>query len=282
LPGTDLSGASRGNGRVSFRAGAGSEGRARGRARSSPRRQVSPDRAGLAARQEGGCPRDRCRSRTDASGSPGAGGGRPRCGAPAQEGVPRAASCWRRQQQHLSPRGGQLSRAKAQGPRCGRPSYPACLGGSTTFRGRLGSPDRPPRMQRSPRLHAPDSGGCCSPASASGPTCPPLPTPRGSQFARAHDRAGPRRRSRGPGRHLGAPCSRPRLHHAESKAGGVRTAVTGAGRRRGREHRRLETRSQTQPTSPLTVTAVYVSFPARVGCPVVSFRTSRFKARRPG
>ena len=93
MPGTDLSDASRGSGRVSFRAGAGTEGRARGQARSSLRRQVSPDRAGLAARQEEGCPRARCRSRTDASGSPDAEGGRPRRGESAQKecGEPRAA-----------------------------------------------------------------------------------------------------------------------------------------------------------------------------------------------
>jgi hypothetical protein len=111
LPGTDLSGASRGSGRVSVRAGARTEGRARGQARSSLRRLVSRDRAGLAARREGGCLRDHCRSRTDASGNLGAEGGRPRRGEPAREGVRRAASRWRRRLQRLSPRGGQLSRS---------------------------------------------------------------------------------------------------------------------------------------------------------------------------
>src|SRR4029453_18355043 len=92
LPGTDPSGASRGRGRVSVRAGARTEGRARGQVRSSPQRQVSPDRAGLAARRGGGCLPSRCRSRTDASGSLGAERGGPRGGEEAREGVLRAAN----------------------------------------------------------------------------------------------------------------------------------------------------------------------------------------------
>ncbi len=110
LPGTDPSGASPGGGRVFFREDAGREGRARGRARSSPQRRVSLDRAGLAAPREGGCPRGRCRSRTDASGNLGAERGRPRCGERAPEGVLRVASGWRRRPQRLSRRGAQLSR----------------------------------------------------------------------------------------------------------------------------------------------------------------------------
>ena len=110
MPGTSPSGASRGRGRAFFHAGARAERRARGQARSSLHRQVSPDRAVLSARRGGRFPRDRCRSRIDASGSLGAERDRPRCGEPAPAGVLPAASRWRRRPQHPSPRGGQQSR----------------------------------------------------------------------------------------------------------------------------------------------------------------------------
>jgi hypothetical protein len=110
---------------LSFRAGGGREGCAQGQARSSPQRQVSPDRTGLAVQQGGGCSRDRCRSRTAASGSLGAEGGPPRCGEPAPEGVLRAASCWPRRPQRMSPRGGQRSRLPNGWPLQLRPVSPA-------------------------------------------------------------------------------------------------------------------------------------------------------------
>ena len=57
------------------------------------RRQASPDRAGLAVRRGEGGLRRRWRSRSGASGSPGAGGGRPRGGGSAPGGAPRVATC---------------------------------------------------------------------------------------------------------------------------------------------------------------------------------------------
>ena len=126
MPGTGLSGASRCSGRDSFRAGAGTEGRARGRVPSSLRRQVSLDRAGLAVRQEAGCPRDRCRSRTDVSGSLGAECGRRRRAEPAPEGEQQAASRWRRRQQRLSPRAGQRSRSLPSRTLAGREDNVRC------------------------------------------------------------------------------------------------------------------------------------------------------------
>ena len=102
LPGSAASGASRGGrGRPSLRPGAGTGRRARGQGRSSPLRQASPDRAGLAARRGGG-PRDCCRSQSDASGCSRAAGGRPRGGGPARGAAPRAAGrASRRARRHV-------------------------------------------------------------------------------------------------------------------------------------------------------------------------------------
>jgi hypothetical protein len=96
------------------------------RGRSSLRHQASPDRAGLGARRGAGGPRDRCRSRSDASGCLGAASGRPRGGGPALGGAPRAATRWRRPPRRPSPRAARRSRlpflADVRAARSSRPS----------------------------------------------------------------------------------------------------------------------------------------------------------------
>ena len=79
-------------------------------ARRSLQRQVSPGRAGRVAQRGRGCPRGRCRSRTDASESLGAERGLRRGGEPAPQRALRTASRWRRRLQLLSQRGGRRSR----------------------------------------------------------------------------------------------------------------------------------------------------------------------------
>ena len=107
----DRSGANRGRGRPSCHAGARRKGRVRGQARRSLQRQGSPRQAGRVAQPGGGCSRGHCRSRTDASESPGAECGRRRCGEADPERPLRAASRWRRQPQRLSQRGERRSRS---------------------------------------------------------------------------------------------------------------------------------------------------------------------------
>jgi hypothetical protein len=79
--------------------------RGRGRGRNLPRRQASPGRVGLRARQGEGCLRRRWRSQGDASGSPGAAGGRPR----GAGGAPQVAICSPRRRRRPLPRGARRS-----------------------------------------------------------------------------------------------------------------------------------------------------------------------------
>jgi hypothetical protein len=95
--------------RASFRPDAGKGRRARGQGLNLPQRRASPDRAGLAVRRGEGRPRDRCRVRSDASGSPRAADDRLRGGGLAPGGAPRVAIRSPRRRQRPSPRGARRS-----------------------------------------------------------------------------------------------------------------------------------------------------------------------------
>ena len=97
--------------------------RARGRVRNWPLHQASPDRVGLAARRGEGRLRRRSPSQGDASGSPGAVGGRPRGGGSAPAGAPQVATCSPRRRRRPWPHEARRSRLPFLAD-CARRGYP--------------------------------------------------------------------------------------------------------------------------------------------------------------
>ena len=113
MPGTHLPGASQGDRERAFsRLDARRGGCARGPVRNLRRRQASRDRMALAARRGERRQRDRCRSRSDESGSLHAAGDRLQDGGLAPEGAPRVATRSQHRRQRQSPRGVRRSRPR--------------------------------------------------------------------------------------------------------------------------------------------------------------------------